>query len=70
MNEIKEKKWGRVYSWLIGPRGGVKDGYKASELCSQGYEEAMSRAIDLRRRGFGASVAPAYRSRLMAGELK
>jgi hypothetical protein len=66
--KIEEKKWWRVYFWEIGPKGGKRG--LTSQLTSQGYDEAMSLASDWRGRGFGASVAPAYRSSLMNGELK
>lgn len=66
----EEHQFWRIRSWHVGPRGGVKDGCKASEITGGGYEEAQSRAADLRRRGYGAEISPAYRSSLYEGRLK
>ena len=66
---MKEHKHWRIRRWIIGPKGGVKDGVKGSEITSLGEAEAARRAAAYRLQGFGAEISPAYRSALYEGRL-
>ena len=68
MKDKEHKHW-RVRYWLIGPRGGVKDGAKASQITGCGEQYAQLIASKYRAQGFGAEISPAYRSALFEGRL-